>query len=243
MKNPTILKDELSLLKADRSAVLTELRNAASDLEGIRALLADEQDALEGIRILISEETARLQSIQDRVVFVRKELSESSQELKNINNSLDSMRVKNSQETKLHLGRIKDLKEKEDGIMDGISTAKRVYDRNVDTYARHEAEKQNKLRQLDIAINDKETHSTELDKEIEKKEAEEKKLTKDRLKREDKVRTRERQLEAKELSLDKREEDIITMSKDMTIMYGRLKELYAKVAPEVDLDKLILNAT
>ena len=73
-------------------------------------------------------------------------------------------------------------------------------------------------------------------------EAEEKKMTKDRLKREDKLRVREKTCDSKEVSLLKREEDLITMSKDMTIVYGRLKEIYSQIHPDVDLDKLIFKA-
>jgi len=37
------------------------------------------------------------------------------------------------------------------------------------------------------------------------------------------------------------EDDLITMSKDMSVIYRRLKELYSKVDPTVDLDKLIIK--
>ena len=243
MKNSAILKGELSLLNADRSAALRELREVSNKIVDAQALLADEEDALKGIREIISEETARLEVIQGRVVFVGKELIASTQELKNINNSIETARVKYSQETKLHLGRIKELKEAEEQLLTNISEAKRIYDSNVNTYTRHESEKAKKLKELDESILSKENHLKKLEKETERKEAEDKKMTKDRLKREDKVRAREKLVDARELGLDKREEDMLTMSQDMGIMYGRLKELYAKVAPDVDLDKLILNAT
>lgn len=242
MKNPTILKDELGLLRADRSAVLAELRKIGDELKDIYILKSSTESELAEVRNTILEETARLDDIRGRAVLVKTELAQCTQELKNTNNSLETSRVKNSQAIKLHLGRIKELEERREETLNKISELKNTYDRNSAVYLQNEIERKTKIRALEseIAFRAKELNSVtdKLEKDLEA----DKKITKERLKREDKLRVRERHVEAKEKSLLKKEEDLMTMSVDLAIVYSRLKELYAKVDPGVDLDKLIMKA-
>lgn len=242
MKNPTILKDELSLLRSDKSAVVTELRSLSKQIKDVSTELFKLESRRDGVRSEILDETARLDDLRGRAVSVRGELTTLLQDLKNVQSSLDVSKQKNSQEIKLHLGRIKEYENEEKDILSEIARLKNLFDRNSRIYNEHESDRLAKIRSLDINLAEKSSRLDELIEKISKKEDEEKKITKDRLKREDKIRNREKLLEAKEVSVAKREEDLITMSKDMMIVYGRLKELYSKQFPDVDLDKLILNA-
>ncbi len=242
MKNPTILKDELSLLRADKSKVITELTKKGGELKEVQQKIFEEETRLAEVKATILEETARLDDIRGRAVLIKTELTKNTQELKNIQNSIDISSTKNSQEEKRHLGRIKELEELEKEITANISNLKSVFDRNSKVYNQNESERAARLRAIQTQIAEAEQKLKETVSQLDKKTAEEKKLTKDRLKREDKIRARERNLDAKEYALGKREEDLITMSKDITIVYGRLRELYSKHYPDVDLDKLILKA-
>lgn len=242
MKNPTILKDELSLLLADKSAVITELRNAGTELKNVLNDIHKTESKREAVRKELLEETARLEDTRGRAVSVKGELTVSTQELKNVLNTLDQSKQKNSQETRSHLGRIKELEDEEAGILIEIARLKSLFDKNSKVYNEHESDRKAKIRSLDLQIKEKETALAGLTSQHTKMEVEEKKMTKDRLKREDKLRVREKNCDSKEVSLLKREEDLITMSKDMTIVYGRLKEIYSQIHPDVDLDKLIFKA-
>lgn len=242
MKNPTILKDELGLLRADRSAVLMELRKIGEELKDIYILKSSTLSELAEMRNTIQEEAARLSDLRGRAVFVKTELTEYTQELKNMKNSWETARVKNSQDIKLHLGRIKELEEDEAILKDKISNLKRTYDNNSSVYLQHEMDRNIKLRAIDSEIKNREVESKTIASKLDKDIAEDKRITKERLKREDKLRVRERNLEAKESSVLKKEEDLITMAGDIAIVYGRLKELYAKIDDGIDLDKLIMQA-
>lgn len=242
MKNPTILKDELGLLRADRSAVLTELRKIGEELKDIHILRSVADSELVEVRNTILEETARLDDIRGRAVFAKSECDKYTQDLRNLSNTWETTRVKNSQAVKLHLGRIKELEEKEQEILEKISQLKTTYDRNSSVYLQNDMEAKAKLRAVNVEISIKEKELDVITKKLSKDIEEDKKITKERLKREDKLRVRERTVEAKEQSIMKKEEDLITMSKDISIVYGRLKELYAKIDAGVDLDKLIMQA-
>ena len=242
MKNPTILKDELSLLRADKSAVITELRLKSKEIKEVSNEISKLEYKREEVKSEILDETARLEEIRGRAVSVKGELAVNSQELKNVQNALDISKTKNSQEQKLHLGRIKELEEEEKEIVAEISRLKNLFDKNSRVYNEHESERNAKIRSLDSKIEVKSAELADIISQLDKKLVEDKKMTKDRLRREDKIRLREKHLDGKENSLLKWEEDLITMSKDMSIVYGRLKELYAKTYPDVDLEKLILKA-
>jgi chromosome segregation ATPase len=242
MKNPTILKDELGLLRAGRSAVLKELQVAGNDLERLYLDRSNTENELAELRITILEETARLDDMRGRAVLVKKELDQYTQDLRNIRSTWETVRVKNSQEQKLHLGRIKEYKDKEEELSEDVSKLKSTYDNNLKVYLQHEQERSKKLRAINLEIDTRENELKKIEIKLEKDIEEDKKITKERLKREDKIRARERALEAREDANSKKEEDLMTMAADMTIVYGRLKELYATVNPEVDLDKLIMQA-
>lgn len=242
MKNPTILRDELSLLNSDKSAVITELRKNSKELKEIQTEILKSEDNLRGVRDTIIKETARLDDIRNRAVLVKGEFNTTSQDLRNGQASYETFRVKKSQEERLHLGRIKELSEKESAILEELAKLKALFDKNSDTYAQYLSDKLSELRNLDTEIKTKTSLHSKLTKELERMNEEDKKITKERLKREDKIRERERVLDMNEKVITKREEDLITMSNDILIVYGRLKELYATVNPDVNLDKLILQA-
>lgn len=242
MKNSTILKDELRLLTADKSAVITELRESGIELKNLYTKIGEEETRLEDVRNTITEETARLDYIRSRAVSVQEEQIQYTQDLDRVKRNWEKTRVKNSQEEKIHLGRIKELKKKEEGLTQKISELKDQYDRNSLVYTQHVTEKKSHLRSLDEEIEKKSKQAKSIEEKLKKDLEEDKKLTKDRLKREDKIRAREKALDIKARVQEKKEEDLITMSKDIVIVYGRLKEYYAKVDPTVDLDRLILNA-
>lgn len=242
MKNATILKDELGLLRADKSAVVTELRKGSQELKDILIDISKAETKRERVKGKILVETARLDEVRVRAVSVNSELVVSTQDLKNMLNANEVSKVKNSQEQRLHLGRIKELEETEAETIKEISRLRSIFDKNSKVYNESESNRQTKIRDLDTKIKAKESKLDKASKELEKIEGEEKKMTKDRLRREDKIRHREKVLDANEFALTKKEEDLITMSKDMSIVYSRIKELYAKVDPNIDLDKLILQA-
>lgn len=242
MKNPTILKDELSLLRSDKSAVLTELRNKGKELNDIQNEIFKLETRREDVRSEMLEETARLDDLRGRAVSVKSELMVKTQDLKNIQNAYDVSRIKSTQEHKLHLGRIRELEDQERGTINEVSRLRNLFDNNSKVYNNQESERLSKIKSLESGIKEKEKEHKTVSDLVEKKKDEEKKMTKDRLRREDKLRTREKHLDSLEYSLGKREEDLITMSKDMTIVYGRIKEIYSQLHPDLDVDKLIFQA-
>lgn len=241
MKNSIILKDELSILKEGRSAVLTELALKTKELKDTISLITKAEKQLADVIKDKQEEMARLDDIRGRANSFSREIGQLAQEAKSNRVSWEAASVRNAQEVKLHLGRIKELKNAEQECLDKISELKRNYDKNSDLYIAHLSEKKSYLRELDKEIEEKIAKLKLLSKDILTIEESEKKATKERLKKEDKIRDREKNLAGKELSLEKREEDMNRMSKDMMIIYGRLKEIYSKEKPEVDLDKLIMH--
>ena len=241
MKNSVILKDELRLLSEDRSAVLIELRRASSELNDTLMFISIENKNLAEVRNTISETTARLDDLRSRAVFLKSEIDRYTQDLRNIQNTWEATKVKNSIQLRTHLGRIKELQKEEEIQKEKNKEIKEIFDNNHRVYSQTMSELNNKIRSLE---KDKDTLSKDVSSLIvlvDRKREEEKKLTKDRLKREDKIRIREKNSDAKENSLKKMEDDLITMSKDMSVIYRRLKELYSKVDPTVDLDKLIIK--
>lgn len=241
MKSVTILKDELTLLNADKSAVVTELRVLGDKLVELEHKIDEAEIELRDIRQEILDDSARLNDLRSRAVSVSTDLSRKTQDYKNANSAYDSVKVKNSQEVKLHLGRIKELREEEQMLTKEINQLKVLYDKNADIFAQHMSDKQSIERETDSNIKLKQSELAKIEKAVTDLREEEKKILKDRLKREDKLRARERVVEIRENALLKREEDIETASKDIIIVYNRLKLLYAEVKPEVDLDKLIMQ--
>jgi len=242
MKNPTILKGELSLLRADKSAVITELRKTSTQLKQEREELNKLELKREGVKTEVLEEVARLDIAEGRAISLSKELKVIEQSLKNKRNQDDIESVKRSQEVKLHLGRIKDLEAQEENSIAEVARLMSLFDKNSAVYNEKESNRAGTIRDMEFKIEELKKELKQLTSDLDVKVKEDTKITKDRLKREDKIRLREKNLDARELSIDKREEDLITMSKDMTIVYGRLKEVYSEVNPKVNLDKLILKA-
>jgi len=239
MKNTTILKDELGLLKADKSAVINELRTLGDELRAIHNKIESAEKVLADIHNETLLETARRDDVHGRAVLLSTQLSKLKQELNTLTIKTEAARNRNAQDEKLHLGRIKELVEEEAGLESSISSLKKTYDKNMAALNNNLSEASAEFRavkeQLGYVEEQRNTASIELAKII----GEEKKVIKERLKREDKVRAREKSLEMRERGLRKREEDIQTMASDLTILYYRFKEAY----PDIDIDRLITKAT
>lgn len=238
MKNTTILKDELGLLRADRSAVLIELRSLSQELKDKHSEIEKAEKILADIKNKTLLETARRDDMRGRVVFLSTDESKLRQELNTLNIKLESARNKNSQEIKLHLGRIKELEDKEEELRKSIASLKETFDNNMNAMNNNlsgvTSEFKRTKEELVLTVEELSTAQ----KELESIRSEEKKLLKDRLKKEDKIRAREKALQMQERGMRKREEDIQTMASDLTVLYFRLKEAY----PDVDIDKLITKA-
>lgn len=239
MKNTTILKDELGLLKADKSAVLKELGTAIDRLDEVNKQIVIAEAELEEMGKTKIEESARLHDLRSRAISLDSEMGSASEQLRNAITHYESFRVKNAQEEKRHLGRIKEYNKEKDEIVEKIEELRKVYDSNASAFNLKVSNFNNRLRELKKDIGTHEGIKKVLVKDIESLRNEEKKLTKDRLKREDKIRQREKILELKELSLNKKEEDLENMIRDIIIVYDRLKVIYEKEHPGTDLDKLI----
>ena len=238
-KNQTILKDELVLFNSDRSAVITELRKLRKEHDTAISELVSAQQEEADVKENTKSESARLGELRSRVVFVSDELVKLEAELVDTRKTDDNLRIKRGQESKLHLGRIKNLSDKEEKLLEKIAALKSVYDRNASVFTDSLADVKKNYRKADKEYIAKKKELEALDKQLTKSIEAEKKITKDRLKREDKLRVREKLVSLKEEGLTKREEDIVNMGSDMTIVYSRLKELYFAVDPDTDLDKLI----
>jgi DNA repair exonuclease SbcCD ATPase subunit len=242
MKNPNILKDELRILKTDKSSVLTELRERSKELKSVQDEIISSNIELADVKTEIEKAQARYDKLVDRAFLLKKDLGEKKQDLNTVSIKLDAFRVKNSHQQKLHLGRIKELKAEEEKLELRLTELKENYDANSTKFSLRLSELKKNVRDKIDEIKKLNVIEKELNDSITKIRNEEKKLTKDRLKREDKIRERERLLEMKETGLKKREEDVDAMVKDVTIIYHRLKEMYAEVDPSVDIDKLITIA-
>ena len=238
-KNQTILKDELVLFNSDKSAVVTELRKLREEHKQAISELVEAQQEEADVKENTKQESARLSELRSRVVFVTDELSKLEADLKDSRKTDESIRIKRGQESKLHLGRIKNLSDKEEKLLDKIQELKTVYDKNSMVYTTGLSDIKKKYRDADRDYNAKKKELEYVDKQLIKSKEEDKKITKDRLKREDKLRVREKLVELKEEGLNKREEDIVNMGGDMIIVYSRLKEIQYDIDPTVDLDKLI----
>lgn len=242
MKNSTILKDELSIFKADKSAVLAELRLVVEQLKDAKIELSALEREKADVELEIKEDLFRRDKLREQVKAAAKELEESTQGVKNMRSSFETLKLKNTQEEKLHLGRIKDLNRKKEEIEEKAEAVKQSFDKNHSVYSETLREQERVIRENKNEIKEAEAALKFVTSNLDKATSEEKKLLKERLKREDKIRAREKALEIKESVNEKKEQDLETMAKDILIVYGRLKELYAKVDPTVDLDKIIINA-
>jgi len=135
MKNSVILKDELRLLSEDRSAVLIELRRASSELNDTLMLISIENKNLAEVRNTISETTARLDDLRSRAVFLKSEIDRYTQDLRNIQNTWEATKVKNSIQLRTHLGRIKELQKEEEIQKEKNKEIKEIFDNNHRVYS------------------------------------------------------------------------------------------------------------
>lgn len=241
MKNTTTVSDELGILNAGKSAILVELGKARTELHDIQRQILEERSHLNEIQQEKEEEMARLDDIRDRAFSVKTELANVTNDYKSIYKSYETVKVKNSQVERQHSIKIKDLEEKRIDLEKRIDDLKSLFDLNSKAYNVKLIELQNEIRKAET---EKVKAKAGLDSFLHKlsvAQEEEKKITKERLRREDKIRQRERLAELKEQSLNKKEEDIMSASRDIIIVYNRLKELYHEVDPTIDLDKLVMQ--
>lgn len=242
-KNPTILKDELSILKADKSAVLIEIENRGQELKEVNQEIEKAEKKLSDIQNETKLGTARRDDINARAILLSKKEARLTEKVKELKKKAEVERIKYSQETKLHLGRIRDIKTETEVLEERLSELKGTYDRNVLSMNQNLSDLNTKYRELGSQYTEKHKELQKVEKDLELLRNEDKRLTKERLKREDKIRNREKALERSEQALKKREEDVTAMANDLMVVYFRLKELYAKVDPNVDLEKIITKAT
>lgn len=134
---------------------------------------------------------------------------------------------------------MKELEEKVAELLLSIDNLKITFDKNSEVLNSSLSIIEKKVRDANANYSVKEKELNSVTKIVDDLREEEKRILKDRLKKEDKIRIREKMADMREKGLDKREEDIFTMSGDLKIIYGRMKELYAVVDPNIDLDKLI----
>lgn len=223
------------------SVVLTELNSKTKELKEIHGMISDARKELADVNQEKAEESARMNEARSRADAFEKDSIGLEQDVKNKTRQQESVSFKNTQQEKNHLGRINELKLKEDKAMEKLADLKKIYDTNVNLFNENIRELKTSLRQLKT---EEVTLSKELEAEeirLEKLREEDKKIIKDRLKHEDKIRIREKLADAKDESLKAKEKDLVAMSTDMQIIYSRLKTLYAEVKPDVNLDRLIMQ--
>lgn len=239
MKNTKVLKDELGILTADRSAVIIELSSLGKSLKELHSEIDKAEKNLADVKDETLLETARRDDMRSRAISLGDEVSALKQELNTLSIKTEVARTKNAQETKLHLGRIKELNEEIETLRDSLEELKETYDRNTRAMNLNFSDLNTRYRDTNEQAEVASKELAKITKEVDSLKEEEKRITKERLKREDKVRAREKSLERRERGLEKREEDVKTFASDLTIIYYRLKEAY----PDIDIDKLIKKVT
>lgn len=241
MKNTTIVRDELGILNAGKSAILVELGKARTELHDIQRQIIESQSHLNEVQQETKEEMARLDDLRDRAFSVKTDMANVSQEYKTIYKSYETVKVKNAQAERQHSLKIKDLVDKKEELEKKIDDLKSLFDLNSKAYTVKLSEIQREIKKIeaDRDLTKKALETFLCDLAIAKEE--DRKITKERLKREDKLRTREKLAELREKSLNKKEEDIMSASRDIVIVYNRLKELYHEIDPTIDLERLVLQ--
>jgi chromosome segregation ATPase len=239
MKNANILKDELSILNSGKSAVVAEINKLVAKLNGIRDDIEVSLNSLSEVRRDIKTETARLDDIRSRASLLENEYPKLKTEVDEIRKTHTRISSKNAQEERIHLGRIKEMETKISNLTQKISTLMETYDNNLSVtklgISNATNEHKNVLSQLKIT----QAEHAKVKENLSKAKEDEKKFTKERLKHEDKIRVREKMIDLREVAVQKREEDANAMANDLGILYSRLKEIYLKNVPGVDVDKLI----
>lgn len=241
MKNTTIVKDELGILNAGKSAILVELGMARTELHDIQRQIIESQSHLNEVQQETKDEMARLDNLRDRAISVKSEMATVTQDYKSIYKSYETVKVKNSQEERQHSIKIKDLTEKKLELEKKIDDLKTLFDLNSKAYHVKLIELQNEIRKVEADAKKSKSERDAFQKELALMKEEDHKITKERLKREDKIRNREKLAELREKSLNKKEEDIMSASRDVIIVYNRLKELYHDIDPTIDLEKLVMQ--
>lgn len=239
MKNPNILKDELNILKSDRSSILTEVRAAGDELKELYKQIGEAEGVLLELRTDRGKEEAKISEQQSEEQRLKKSLSSLKQDLNTVEAKLETAMIRAAQQEKQHLGRIKELKDEQEFHIRRVEELKENYDKNSNVINSSISERRAEERSLNARVVELKREVREAEEFIKKTREEEKKATKERLKKEDKIRSRERALEREEHALAKKQEDFSVMASDVVVVYYRLKELYAKVDPSVDFEKLV----
>tara|TARA_R100001086_G_C11848217_1_gene261036 strand:- start:23965 stop:24693 length:729 start_codon:yes stop_codon:yes gene_type:complete len=237
--DPKVLKDEMRIFKADRSAILTEIRTHSETLKKLNNEIDEEESKLLDVKEQHAKFVTQIHEMESDKKELSKQLSQLKQDLNTYEAKVEVAQIKYIQEERKHLGRIKELKDEEDSVLQKIDDLKGTYDKNSNVINTSISEKKSQERELNKAVTDlRKEHEQKL-KDIAKFKEEEQKATKERLKKEDKIRARERAVQRNEKTLSKREEDVSAYVSDVTVVYFRLKELYAEIDPSVDFEKLI----
>lgn len=238
MKNPTLLKDELRLLSQDKSELVKELDKVGDELKKKNSELVDTEGRL---RVARSELALSVESNN----FIASQYASKEDELRGIHLEIQNQRAKQneqkvlaSQEVNLLTGKIKELKAHVEEIKSNIDLLKQTYDSNSKTYRDHLTERNNSIRKLDIEKEEKGEEIQTLSKTI--KEKEQKILEQDAylFTRDSEQQKKEQELDLLVKSNEIKQQDLVSASRDLIIVYQRLKELYAIVDPKLDVDRL-----
>jgi len=238
MKNPTLLKDELRLLSQDKSELVKELDKVGNELKKTNSILVDTDGKLRVAKSELALSVASNNYIASQYAQKEDELREIQLEIQNHRAKFNEQKVLASQEVNLLTGKIKELKGIVEEIKSNIDLLKQTYDSNSKTYRDHLTERNNTLRKLDIDIEDKGERISKLAKEIKEKEEQIKKQDADMFTRDTLQLEKEQTLDLLVKSNEIKQQDLTNASRDLIIVYQRLKELYAIVDPKLDVDRL-----
>ena len=100
--NPTILKDELAILKEDMSVVISELNSKTKELEQIQIKIVLANKELAEVIQQKAEESARLEKAQARAVTFEKDSNVLENDIKHKTRQQESASVKYAQQEKNH---------------------------------------------------------------------------------------------------------------------------------------------
>lgn len=238
MKDSTILKDELRLLIQNRSVLVKELDRVGDELKETNNQLVQTESQLRIAKSDLSNTFSSANYIAGLIVDKENVLRDIQLLIDTATTKLNHTKVISSQEINLLNGKIKELKEDIDSKKSEISALKDTYDNNSKIYIQHVSEKNVALRKLDIEIELRSDVLLSLDNEIESKIKEKELLEKEKFERENILIERERTLDMLVKGNELKQHDLDNASRDLIIVYQRLKELYAIVDPKLDVDRL-----
>jgi chromosome segregation ATPase len=239
MKNEKVLKDELNILKSDRSAILTEVRFAGEELKRVNAELSSAEQRLLDVEELIQKRDEVLSEMKKEEKILKDSLSRIKQDINTAELKYEVVMTRASHREKQHLGRIKELKDAQLREENRLEELKNAYDKNSNVLNSSISERKAEERKLNTNVSVLKKEVEEAKAFLKKTNEEVKKATKDRLKKEDKLRARERLVEREEKALAKKQEDFSIMASDVVVVYYRLKELYTKIDPSINFEKLV----